>query len=210
MKARFERAWVGLCVLVGALAGMPAHADQLIRIPTADIVPGPKTEYLQRVDGKHEGYATLLVPAGLAYELAFRYYNNEDRSHNIEGGGMFQLLPDGVITPGVAVGMWDVSNSSPQGRRAFVVVTKSIRQGQFFVPKPLERLQLTLGSGTGRFSGVLAALRVDLPAHFTLISEYDARRFNAGIWFRPVRPLTLKAELQNGNPYLGGDFTLRF
>lgn len=192
------------------LAAGSSSADQLIRIPTADLVPGPKAEYMRRVDGEKEGYATLLVPAGLAYEFAFRYYDNEDRSHNLEGGGQFQLLPDGVITPGVSVGIWDVTNSSRWGRRAFFVVTKSLRPGQFFVRKPIERLQITLGGGTGRLGGVFGGLRVDLPARFSLVAEYDSRRLNTGIWFTPVKPLTLKAELQNGNPYLGGSFTLDF
>jgi hypothetical protein len=71
-------------------------------------------------------------------------------------------------------------------------------------------VQLTLGVGTGRFSGVVAGLRADLPYRVSLIAEYDARRFNAGIWFAPVKPLTLKAELQNGNPYLGAEVRARF
>lgn len=207
IRSASSLACLALVLLAG---GSAARADQLIRIPTADIVPGVKAEYMRRVDGKKEGYGTVLVPAGLAYELAFRYYDNEDGEHRLEGGGMFQLLPDGVITPGVAVGLWDVTNSSPAGRRGFLVVTKALREGQFFVPRGIKRVQVTLGTGTGRFSGLLAGLRVDLPARFSLVAEYDARRFNAGLWFTPVRPLTLKAELQNGNPYLGGDLTLRF
>jgi hypothetical protein len=76
------------------------------------------------------------------------------------------------------------------------------------VREPLKRLQLTFGTGTGRFSGIFAGLRADLPANFSLVGEYDSRRFNAGIWFTPVRQLTLKAEVQNGNPYIGGQFRL--
>src|SRR5437867_2725659 len=98
---------LALCLAAGAPL-RAARADQLIQIPTADRVASPTAEYLQRVDGRDEGYGTLLVPAGLAYELMFRYYNNVDGRHRIEGGGEFQLLPDGIITPGVALGLWDV------------------------------------------------------------------------------------------------------
>ena len=187
-----------------------ASADQLIRIPTADLALGPKAEYKRRVSGAEEGYATLLVPAGLAYELAFRYYDDEDGANRFEAGGQFQLLPDGVITPGVSVGIWDVTNSGPWGRRAFLVVTKALRPGQFFVGRPFERVQFTLGTGTGRLSGIFAGVRADLPYGFALVGEFDARRLNAGIWFTPIKQVTLKAELQNGNPYLGGDLTVRF
>jgi hypothetical protein len=123
---------------------------------------------------------------------------------------MFQLLPDGVITPGIAVGMWDITNSSRWGRRAFFVVTKSLRPGQFFIPKPLKGAELTLGAGTGRFSGVLGGLKVNLPAKFSLVAEYDSHRLNAGLWYNPVKPVKLKYEFQNGNPYVGGDLSWKF
>ena len=198
-------------VALGVMAAaVPAAADQLIHIPTADLVTGVKGEYKQRLKGNDEGYGTLLVPAGRAYELMFRYYNNEDHEHNLEGGAQFQLLPDGIITPGLAVGMWDVTNSSRWGRRAFIAVSKSLRPGQLFVRRPLERVQLNFGTGTGRFSGIMAGARLDFPGRISLVGEFDSRRLNAGIWFAPIKPLTLKGELQNGNPYFGGEFRARF
>lgn len=198
--------------LVGGLLACagPAAADELIHLPTADLVPALTTEYKHRLQGNSEGYGSLRFAAGQAYELDFRYYNNEDHENNVEGGGLFQLLPDGVVTPGIALGVWDVTNSSRWGRRAFIVMTKGLEPGQLFIREPLQRLQLTFGTGTGRFSGVFAGVRADLPAKFSLVGEFDARRFNAGIWYTPVRQLTLKAELQNGNPYFGGQFRLAY
>lgn len=200
--------------LLGALAATclagPARADQLIQIPTADRPLAPRGEYLHRFSGDGEGYGTLLVPAGQSYELMFRYYNGLDGSHNLEGGGQFQLLPDGIVTPGIALGMWDVTNSGPWGRRAFFVLTKSLEQGQLGLPRPFQRAQLTLGAGTGRIGPVFGGLRLELPAHFSLIAEYDARRLNTGLEFRPIKPISLKAQLQNGNFYFGGDLSLRF
>jgi hypothetical protein len=197
-------------LLCSVLAATGARADQLIQIPTADRASGPELEYLHRVSGADEGYGTLFAPVGTAYELMARYYNNLDHSHNIEVGGMFQLLPDGVVTPGIALGLWDVTDSTPWGRRAFFVITKSLKQGQFLIPKPIQRVQFTFGAGTGRFGGVLAGARVDLPVHVSLVSEYDARRLNVGLWYTPARAVSLKAELQNGNPYVGGELRARF
>ena len=209
MPSRFHCAC--LCGLAAAVLLAPAaSADQLIQTPTADRSPGPRLEYKHRVDGVNEGYASAIIPAGLAYELLFRYYNNEDGQYRIEGGGQLQLLPDGVITPGVALGVWDITNSSPWGRRAFLVFTKSLRPGQLGIPQGIDRVQLNLGFGTGRFGGVFASARVDVLRRVSLITEFDSRRLNLGLWFTPIAPVTLKAELQNGNPYLGGDLTIRF
>ncbi len=193
-----------------ASTATPAKADQLIQTPTADRSLGPRLEYKHRVDGTNEGYASAVVPVGLAYELLFRYYNNENGQYRIEGGGQLQLLPDGVITPGVAVGMWDITNSSPWGRRSFLVLTKSLRSGQIGIPEGIDRVQLNFGFGTGRFSGLFASARVDVLKRVSFVTEYDTRRLNVGLWVTPVDAVTLKAELQNGNPYLGGDVTLRF
>ena len=212
MRAVHPRTSTTVSTLLLAVAALvlpaAAHADELIQIPTADLVPGLTAEYKHRLSGNNEGYGSVRSPAGLAYELDFRYYNNEDHESNIEGGGMFQLLPDGVVTPGVALGVWDLTNSSPWGRRGFITVTKGLQPGQLFVREPLQRLKLTFGTGTGRFSGIFAGIRADFPAHLSLVGEYDSRRFNAGIWYTPVRQLTLKAELQNNNPYFGGQFRL--
>ncbi|MBM3459830.1 MAG: hypothetical protein FJX77_15020, partial [Armatimonadetes bacterium] len=105
------RVALGLLGLLACSLPSAAPADQLIQIPTADRVSLPAASYRHRVDGKGEGYGTLLSPAPLpGLELMLRYYNGEDRQHRIEGGGQFQLLPDGVVTPGIAVGMWDITN----------------------------------------------------------------------------------------------------
>jgi hypothetical protein len=204
-----KRAYLGLAAGL-LLSGGAVHADELIQIPTADLVPALTAEYKHRLEGNSEGYGSLRFAAGQAYELDFRYYNREDHENNVEGGGLFQLLPDGVVTPGIALGVWDVTNSSRWGRRGFLVITKGLEPGQLFVRRPLERLKLTFGTGTGRFSGILAGLRADLPANFSLVAEYDSRRFNAGLWYSPVRQVTLKAELQNGNPYFGGQLRLAY
>lgn len=185
-----------------------ARADELIQIPTADRASTATVGYRHRLDGPQEGYGTFLLPAGSAYELAFRYYNNEDGRHRLEGGGQLQLLPDGFVTPGIALGVWDLSNSSSWGRRGFLVLTKGLEPGQLGIPRGLKRVQLTLGTGTGRFSGVLAGVRADLPSRVTLIAEHDSRRLNLGVWFSPIKPLTLKGEIQNGNPYFGAEFRI--
>ncbi len=202
--------WRVPALLLGLAAASPAAADQLIQIPTADITRGVRGEYLHRFEGEDRGYGTLLAGVASSYELMFRHYNNFSRDYGLEGGGQFQLLPDGLVTPGLAVGVWDITNSGPFGRRFFFVATKWLEKDLNGLPDPIQRVQLTLGAGSGRFAGPMAGLRVELPARVSLVAEYDARRLNAGLWFAPVRPLRLKAELQNGDLFLGGDFRVAF
>jgi hypothetical protein len=205
-----RRALTAVGLLLGLCVAAPARADQLIQIPTADIVPGATGEYLQRTEGNDAGYATVFLPAGKQYEVMFRWYNDYAGEQRVEGGGQFQLLPDGVVTPGLAVGMWDITNSSPKGRRAFLMLTKHLDRGDFSLPRFLPPMQLNFGVGTGKFSGPLAGIKINLPAHLDLVAEYDARRLNAGLWYSPMKHLTLKAELQNGELFFGGSLRSRF
>lgn len=192
------------------LLASPASADQLIQIPTADRPSGPHVDYRHRIDGKDQGYGTLIIPAGAAYEVMARWNNGFGGDHDLEAGASLQLLPDGIVTPAIAVGIWDVTNSGPMGRRAFLVVTKSLRPGQLGIPLFLGGAQVTVGLGTGRFSGPMAGLRLDLTGAVSLVGEYDARRLNFGLWVQPLPLVRLRAELQNGDPYLGGEFRLSF
>ncbi len=201
---------LSVLALLVALVGRPAVADELIQTPTADRVVGPTVSYRYQIDGDHLGYATALLPIGLAYELMFRYYHGVGGRDEFEGGVELQLLPDGIVTPGIAVGIWDVTNSSPFGRRAFLVLTKSLERGQFGLPPLLGEVQMNLGFGTGRFSGLFLGARTKLTPQLSLIAEFDSRRLNAGIWFQPTDQFTLKLESQNRETYLGGEFRLRF
>ncbi|MBI3910089.1 MAG: hypothetical protein HY320_04045 [Armatimonadetes bacterium] len=185
-----------------ALMAARARADKLILIPTADL-GGYSAEYLQRTRGADEGIATVTFPTGPLVEALIRYNRNLDRSHNVEAGGTFQLLPQGYGTPSLAVGIWDITNDGPPGRRAFLVITKNFTRDDF-VPAPLREIQTTLGIGTGRLGGPFLGVRASLPARLSLIGEWDSQRFNAGLWWTPIRGLTLKGELHNGNPFLGG------
>ena len=193
---------LGLCALLSPSTSV--SADELIQLPTADRSTAPTAGYRRRFNGPNEGYGTITLPATPLGELLFRYYDREDGKRRAEIGGQFQVLPDGLVTPGLSVGMWDVGNNGPWGRRAFLVLTKNLTPfGQIPIPKPFERVQFNIGAGTGRFGGAFSSVRADLPGKISLIGEFDSRRLNAGIWLRPLRQLTLKGELQNGNPYLG-------
>jgi hypothetical protein len=212
----FRRVVVLAALLAGVAAAPAVRADQLIHIPTADRVPGLAAEYKHRTGGREGSYGTLMAPVGTSFELMFRYYAGrspegpEFERDRYEAGGMFQLLPDGIITPGIAVGLWDITNTSPWGRRAFLILTKSFEPLPLGVPRPFERLHASLGTGTGRFSGLLAGARAELPGRISLVGEFDARSLNGGIWYQPLTPLTFKAEIQRGRPFFGLDLRTTF
>lgn len=197
-------------LVAAALAGgtRPAAADKLLRIPTAERA-GWSLEHLERVEGPDEGFSTLTLPLGALYEGFLRYNRDFDRSHALEVGGMAQLIPQSFGFPSIGVGVWDVTNSGPDGRRFFLALTRDFEHDEF-LPPALRRLQATVGIGTDRLGGLFAGVRWRAATAVSLLGEYDSRRFNAGLWWSPTPVLTLKGELHNGDPFVGARVELRF
>ena len=198
-----------LLILLLAATATPARADKLILIPTAELTP-LRAEWLWRVDGGNANVGTLQVPAGRTFEVLVRHYRDLGRDDDTEFGGQFQFIPEGLGLPAVSVGIWDVTNSSPYGRRAFIVLTKTLEGGELFLPAGFPRTQLHAGIGTSRFSPGFLGVEFFLPANLSLAAEYDGRRANFGARWRPVRFLSLKGELWNGEPFVGGQVSRPF
>ena len=199
------------CLLVAAALASgtrPAVADKLLRIPTAERA-GWSVEHLERTEGADEGFTALTLPLGTLYEGSIRYNRDFDGSHALEIGGMAQLIPQSFGFPAIAVGVWDVTNSGPDGRRFFLALTRDFEQDEF-LPRALRPIQATLGIGTDRLGGPFAGLRWRVASGVSLLGEYDSRRFNAGLWWSPTPALTLKGELHNGDPFVGARLQFAF
>ena len=201
----------GLCL---ATLVTPARADQLIQIPTAEVGRW-SAEAMFRADGVDERYYSLRAPVGVSSEIFIRYYAGLDKSYDTEFGGQIQILPQGVFgglgfgSPAVAVGVWDVLNEGPYGRRFFLMLSKSFTVLDN-VPSIVRGTEVHFGFGTQRFGTVLFGVKKKLPGRFYLVSEFDSHRWNNGIWWEPVGFVRLRGEFQNGDPFLGGNLTARF
>jgi len=194
---------------LGLLAfAAPARADQLIQIPTADLSPW-SAEATFRLDGVDERYYSLRGPVGVAGEFFLRYYANLDKSYDTAIGGQLQLLPQGFGTPSLSVGVWDAFNVGPYGRRFFLILSKNFTELDS-VPTFLHGTDIHFGFGTGRFGTVLLGVRRRLPGGFSLVAEFDSRRWNEGLWWQPVNFLRLRGEFQNGTPFVGGNLMVQF
>jgi len=96
-----------------------ARADKLIWIPTAGISHLGQVEYMTEADG-NRGVLTGQVGVAKQFELLVRHYRNFSTSDKTEVGGQFTILPEGFATPGIAIGVWDVAEDGPRGRRVLV------------------------------------------------------------------------------------------
>jgi hypothetical protein len=177
-----------------------ARADRLIWIPTAAI-SRPQVEYMAEASGSR-GVLTGQIGLVKQFDLLVRHYRNFEDKDRTEVGGEYVVLPEGLATPGVAIGVWDVADEGPRGRRFFGVLSKSVPLINS-VPLGIHDIKVHAGIGSGSLSGVFLGGQIGFPFGFGLYGEYDARKFNAGISWSPIGVLRLKAESWNGRVFVG-------
>ena len=97
-----------LGVLALALSSGAARADRLIWIPTASIAH-LQADYTQEAFGK-AGVVTGQIGLGKQFELMVRHYKDFGPSDKTEVGGQYQVLPEGIATPALSIGVWDVAD----------------------------------------------------------------------------------------------------
>lgn len=194
--------WLSLLgILALALSPGVARADKLIWIPTAGISRLVQAEFMTNTNGKRN-VVTGQIGLGKQFELLVRHYHGFESDDSTEVGGQFTVLPEGFATPGVAIGVWDIADDGPRGRRIFGVVSKTVP----LVHKAslgMTNLRLHAGIGSNRLSGIFLGGELGLPAGFALYAEYDARDVNAGLSWTPVSLLRLKVESWDGHVFAG-------
>jgi Bacterial putative lipoprotein (DUF940). len=118
----------------------------------------------------------------------------------------FGLLPETVLTPGVAVGVEDIA--AERERSCYAVASKALPLG----------FRIHAGVGNGRFDGMFAGIEKTInpisaltgnstfPAT-TLIAEFDGHTMNYGARVSIVPGLKLDAGWREHSAYFGVTFT---
>lgn len=187
-----------ICFAALALSAGAAHADRLIWIPTAGI-SRLQGEYMAEADGKR---GVLTGQIGFQqFELLARHYKDFEDRDRAEVGGQYQVLPEGFVTPGVALGVWDVADDGPRGRRFFGVVSKSL-QPINWLPF-FSEVKVHAGIGSNQLSGLFLGGQAGIGMGLRLYLEYDTEDFNAGLAWSPLPIVSLKAESWGGDFFIG-------
>ena len=184
-----------------ALSTGIARADKLIWIPTAGISHLGQVEYMTEADG-NRGVLTGQVGVAKQFELLIRHYRNFTPSDKTEVGGQFTILPEGFATPGIAIGVWDVGDNGPRGRRVFGVISKALPIVNK-LPVGFHDIKVHAGIGSNQLSGVFVGGEAGFPFGFGAYAEYDTRHVNAGLSWSPIGLIRLKAESWGGRVFVG-------
>ena len=177
-----------------------------INNPSADVLEQGQfaVGYYHLKDGGDGVFNMNLVTNVEVGVAGFRFDNSRDNNTMINA--KWNLSPESVLTPGIAVGIEDIGNSTQ--RSAYAVVSKQLPFGY----------RVHVGVGDGRYNGGFASIEKTLnpisvlaknntfPAT-TLIAEYDGRNMNYGARMSIVNGLNLDAGWRDHQLYFGMSFS---
>jgi hypothetical protein len=177
----------------------------LINNPSADVLREGEFSlgYYHLKDGGVGIFNTNLLPKLELGVAGFRYDGQDNKNYV---NAKFSIVPETVLTPGLAVGVEDISGADK--RSAYAVASKALPLG----------FRIHAGVGDGRFNGVFAGIEKTInpvsvitgsnafPAT-TLIAEYDGKNMNYGARMSIIPGLKLDAGWRNHDGYFGVSYT---
>jgi hypothetical protein len=195
---------------VAALA-VPAHADRLIDIPTADKLPFGEAEYQVLYGYRGDGRFENEFGFGLTTSLEIDCRQGNIEAPNVQG--TFDLSycfvnPISNFFPGLAVGIQDVENRETDGRRPYMAAT--YREG-FNVVGGEQPGDITLGV-TYLHKALLPFVGVVVPFSRTIrfVAEDDGVRINAGITISNSNDFALKLLVRDRESLAGLSISHKF
>lgn len=176
----------------------------LINNPSADVLREGEFSlgYYHLKDGGVGIFNTNVLPKLELGVAGFRYDGRDNENYI---NAKFSVVPETVLSPGLALGVEDISGSNK--RSAYAVASKALPLG----------FRIHAGVGDGRFNGVFGGIEKTInpigitgnnafPAT-TLIAEYDGKNMNYGARMSIVPGLKLDAGWRNHDGYFGVSYT---
>lgn len=199
--------------LVGILLALATFgcADRIILAPNALKVLNQtaRLEYLfepSRSDN-YRAYLGLGVTRDLEVELVLSHLENRSQLGTFNASYQY-LIPIVNTSPGLAFGVQDALDRTPERRMYYVAFTQ--RFGLDGVHNSTTPLELTTGFGFGRRSGVFVGVMLPMTWQFRILAEHDLNRVAGGFEFRPFNGAAIRTVFQSGSTQLGLRYTYKF
>lgn len=202
--------FAAICATVMATATASAApsvngSTGLINTPSADVLREGSFSlgYYNLHEGSVGSFDLGIAPNLELGVAAFRYDRHSDKNYL---NAKFGVLPESVMTPGLALGIEDATDETD--RTVYAVASKGLPLG----------FRIHAGVGNGRYDGFFAGIeKVINPVSIltgnnvfpttTLIAEYDGHDVNFGARLALVSGLKIDAGWRNDKTYVGATFT---
>lgn len=194
-----------LVSLTNAAYAAPAITGStgMIDTPTADVLREGQVSlgYYNLHEGKTASIG-FHATENLEITAAWTTFDFSDKKTYVNA--KYAVKPEGVLTPGIAIGVEDIANKDD--RTAYAVVSKGLPLG----------FRAHVGIGNGRYDGVFYALEKNITPlaikgvfpDTTMIVENDAHHMNYGMRMSIVPGLKVNAGWRDRETYVGLTYNL--
>jgi len=146
-----------------------------------------------------------LLPGGLSTRAASRF----DLGSELVGkesldvvNAELAVLPETTLTPGIGLGVWDISDQTRDGRGFFVAASKVLPATKE-VPLPIHDIRVHVGAGIQGIEGLFAGAEASLPLGLKVYAEYFQNELNVAVGWKVLPAVQLKGYLLDGEPFVG-------
>ncbi|MBI2844552.1 MAG: hypothetical protein HYX78_14250 [Armatimonadetes bacterium] len=193
--------------LIAAICAVPATADRIIFAPTGNVLGLGEIKAEGAFSPSNDDAKVYWLNVGLPrLELSgIRFENGGSLvgadNENVAGVEL-AVLPETPITPGIGVGVWDITDETIEGRGYYLAVSKGIpltRQ----LPLPLSDIRLHVGFGLSGVDTLFGGVEGNIPLGLRLSAEYFQDDFNLALGLRALPAVQLKLYFLDGDTYYG-------
>jgi hypothetical protein len=221
---RFMLAAITLATIIIAV---PVSADRVIFSPTGTTLAGGEIRLEGAVNSGESSNKVYWLGIGLQrLELSVIRFDVPNRTTSSAQGNLIKnsimdltnssddvnmigaelsVLPETTLTPGIGVGVWDMTNETPGGRGYYLAVSKLVPLTNT-LPLPIHDVKLHAGVGVDGIDGLFAGAEAGFPLGFKLYAEYFQKEFNFAVGWGMLPGLQLKAQLLDGETFVGLQF----
>lgn len=204
-----------LAMIMALMLAAPGYAAPsingstgLINTPSADVLREGQFSfgYYHLKDGGVGSFTMNLTGRLEVGAAGFRYDRSVTRQDHTYINAKYGLLPETILTPGVAVGVEDIANLDE--RTCYAAASKALPFG----------FRIHAGLGNGRYDGMFAVLEKTInPVSIltgnggfpttTLLAEWDGHNLNYGARMTIASGLKLDLGRRAHQTYFGASFT---
>ncbi len=197
-------------LLALSLAGV-ASADRIFIVPTGSkiLLNTIRAEY--RYEPSRPTNYSAYLGMGLTKEIELELITDRFGPDAALGSFNFSytfLNPIVDTSPGISFGVQDGLDRTEFGRMYYLALSYRMSQdGRYTEHAPVE---LTLGGGFGRRSGIFVGLQVPFTWHFRGFVEHDTRRLTTGFEYRVFKGFAVRTMFRYGQTNWAFRYTYRF
>ncbi len=191
-----------------ALSGL-ALGDRLIDVPVATKLTAGSVRLEEAFGLNNRAFRrdSLLVAVDKTFEVEARRVRSPGRDDTALDVYATLVSPFQGYSPGLATGVRDAGDRTPDGRRFWIAATfrEPYEVGDLEIPA-----DITIGGFVGSRGSAFLALSIPLGARLRLLAENDGIRTSAGFQYRPLRNLEVRVFAQDAGVLGSFRYALRF